>query len=202
MVVDQVWPATSGEGPTPADPAALARRAGPGAIAAPIALLQATALPPGGRLGNVSLPGDLFSTASGGAVALATPDLLAALGLDGALAQEDRALVLDDRMLADDGTVHLVGTNVSEPVGRKGTGLHLDAIDVLPGQVWAGVPAVLLPRAAVTAIDLGDGLDGQIVSKGQPLFKVTPDERVVDVDAKAVAKAKREKTDGLLARVS
>jgi len=43
--------------------------------------------------------------------------------------------------------------------------------------------------------------DGQIVSKGQPLFKVTPDERVVDVDHKAVAKAKREKTDGLLARV-
>ena len=164
VLVDQVWPATAREGPAPADPADLARRAGPGAIAAPIALLQATALPPGGRLGNVSLPGDLFSTASGGAVALATPDLLAALGLDGALAQEDRALVLDDRMLADDGTVHLVGTNVSEPVGRKGTGLHLDAIDVLPGQVWAGVPAVLLPRAAVTAIDLGDGLDGQIVS--------------------------------------
>ena len=43
--------------------------------------------------------------------------------------------------------------------------------------------------------------DGQIVGKGQPLFKVTPDERVVDVDQKAVAKAKREKTDALLARV-
>ena len=42
---------------------------------------------------------------------------------------------------------------------------------------------------------------GTIVHKGQSLFKVTPDERVVDVDQKAVAKAKREKTDALLARV-
>jgi hypothetical protein len=164
VVVDQAWPAAAVEGPTPADPVALARRAGPGAIAAPIALLQATALPPGGRSGNVSLPGELFSTASGGAVALATPELIAALGLNGALAQEDRALVLDDRLLAEDGTVHLVGTNFSEPVGRKRTGLHLRAIDVVPDRVWTGVPAVLLPRAAVTAIDLGDGLDGQIVS--------------------------------------
>jgi biotin carboxyl carrier protein len=41
--------------------------------------------------------------------------------------------------------------------------------------------------------------DGQIVSKGQPLFKITPDERVVDVDEEAVAAAPRAKTDELMA---
>jgi biotin carboxyl carrier protein len=33
--------------------------------------------------------------------------------------------------------------------------------------------------------------DGTIVSKGQPLFKVTPDEVFVEVDANAVEKEKR-----------
>jgi len=38
------------------------------------------------------------------------------------------------------------------------------------------------------------GGDGTIVQKGQPLFKITPDERFVEVDPKAVEKAKRECT--------
>jgi acetyl/propionyl-CoA carboxylase alpha subunit len=36
--------------------------------------------------------------------------------------------------------------------------------------------------------------DGSIVQKGQPLFKVTPDEKFVEVDPKAIEKEKRERT--------
>ena len=38
------------------------------------------------------------------------------------------------------------------------------------------------------------GADGSIVQKGQPLFKVTPDERFVETDPKEIEKEKREKT--------
>jgi acetyl/propionyl-CoA carboxylase alpha subunit len=38
------------------------------------------------------------------------------------------------------------------------------------------------------------GADGSIVQKGQPLFKVTPDEKFVDVDPEEINRAKREKT--------
>ncbi len=36
--------------------------------------------------------------------------------------------------------------------------------------------------------------DGSIVQKGQPLFKITPDEKFVEVDPKAIEKERREKT--------
>ncbi len=36
--------------------------------------------------------------------------------------------------------------------------------------------------------------DGSIVQKGQPLFKITPDEKFIEVDPKALEKEKREKT--------
>ncbi|PLX83191.1 MAG: biotin carboxylase [Desulfuromonas sp.] len=39
-----------------------------------------------------------------------------------------------------------------------------------------------------------EGGDGVIVQKGQPLFKVTPDEKFVDVDPKAIEKEKRGRT--------
>jgi acetyl/propionyl-CoA carboxylase alpha subunit len=39
-----------------------------------------------------------------------------------------------------------------------------------------------------------EGGDGVIVSKGQPLFKITPDERFVEVDPKAVERERRGKT--------
>lgn len=38
------------------------------------------------------------------------------------------------------------------------------------------------------------GADGSIVQKGQPLFKVTPDEKFVETDPKAMETEKREKT--------
>lgn len=39
-----------------------------------------------------------------------------------------------------------------------------------------------------------EGGDGTIVQKGQPLFKITPDEKFIEVDQKAVEKEKRERT--------
>jgi biotin carboxyl carrier protein len=46
-----------------------------------------------------------------------------------------------------------------------------------------------------------EGGDGTIVQKGQPLFKITPDEKFVEVDLKAVEKEKRERTSGYLKAV-
>jgi pyruvate/2-oxoglutarate dehydrogenase complex dihydrolipoamide acyltransferase (E2) component len=46
-----------------------------------------------------------------------------------------------------------------------------------------------------------EGGDGTIVQKGQPLFKITPDEKFIEVDLKAVEKEKRERTSGYLKAV-
>ncbi len=46
-----------------------------------------------------------------------------------------------------------------------------------------------------------EGGDGTIVQKGQPLFKITPDEKFVEVDLKVVEKEKRERTSGYLKAV-
>lgn len=43
--------------------------------------------------------------------------------------------------------------------------------------------------------------DGSIVQKGQPLFKITPDEKFVEVDPKVVEKEKRERTTEYLKAV-
>jgi acetyl/propionyl-CoA carboxylase alpha subunit len=43
--------------------------------------------------------------------------------------------------------------------------------------------------------------DGSIVQKGQPLFKITPDEKFVEVDPKAIEKEKRERTGEYLKAV-
>jgi biotin carboxyl carrier protein len=43
--------------------------------------------------------------------------------------------------------------------------------------------------------------DGSIVQKGQPLFKITPDEIFVEVDPKAIEKEKREQTADYLKAV-
>ena len=44
-----------------------------------------------------------------------------------------------------------------------------------------------------------EGGDGVIVSKGQPLFKVTPDEKFVETDPKAIERERRETTADYLA---
>jgi acetyl/propionyl-CoA carboxylase alpha subunit len=46
-----------------------------------------------------------------------------------------------------------------------------------------------------------DGGDGTIVQKGQPLFKITPDERFVEVDPKLLEREKRERTTEYLKAV-
>lgn len=46
-----------------------------------------------------------------------------------------------------------------------------------------------------------EGGDGTIVQKGQPLFKITPDEKFIEVDQKAVEKEKRERTSEYLKAV-
>ena len=46
-----------------------------------------------------------------------------------------------------------------------------------------------------------EGADGSIVQKGQPLFKITPDEKFVEVDIKALEKEKRDKTSVYLKAV-
>jgi len=53
-----------------------------------------------------------------------------------------------------------------------------------------------IPAPFAGTIDkiLIDGSDGVIVQKGQPLFKVTPDEKFVEVDPQVLEKERRERT--------
>jgi biotin carboxyl carrier protein len=46
-----------------------------------------------------------------------------------------------------------------------------------------------------------EGGDGTIVSKGQPLFKVTPDEKFVETDPKEIEKEQRARTSEYLQAV-
>ncbi len=46
-----------------------------------------------------------------------------------------------------------------------------------------------------------DGTEGIIVQKGQPIFKVTPDEKFVEVDAKEIEKERRNRTADYLKAV-
>ncbi|HEY6872258.1 MAG TPA: biotin/lipoyl-containing protein [Geobacteraceae bacterium] len=48
---------------------------------------------------------------------------------------------------------------------------------------------------------LVEGGDGTIVQKGQPLFKITPDEKFVEVDPKEIEREKRERTGEYLKAV-
>ncbi|PLX78754.1 MAG: biotin carboxylase, partial [Desulfuromonas sp.] len=54
------------------------------------------------------------------------------------------------------------------------------------------------PFAGTVDKILIDGTDGVIVQKGQPIFKVTPDEKFVEVDPKQIEKQKRETTSSYL----
>ncbi len=45
------------------------------------------------------------------------------------------------------------------------------------------------------------GGDGTIVQKGQPLFRITPDERLVDVDPEEAERERRTRTSRLVAAV-
>ncbi|PNU19138.1 biotin carboxylase [Geothermobacter hydrogeniphilus] len=57
------------------------------------------------------------------------------------------------------------------------------------------------PFAGTVDKILIEGGDGVIVQKGQPIFKVTPDEKFVEVDPKEIAREKRAQTAEYLAAV-
>jgi biotin carboxyl carrier protein len=57
------------------------------------------------------------------------------------------------------------------------------------------------PFAGTVDKVLIDGTDGIIVQKGQPIFKVTPDEKFVEIDPAAVEKERRERTGQYLQAV-
>ena len=61
-----------------------------------------------------------------------------------------------------------------------------------------------VPATFAGTIDkiLIEGDEGVIVSKGQPLFKITPDEKVVDVDPAEEAAKRKAATDAYLARLA
>jgi biotin carboxyl carrier protein len=53
---------------------------------------------------------------------------------------------------------------------------------------------VLAPFSGTADKVLIEGTEGVIVSKGQPIFKVTPDEKFVEVNAREIEKEKRART--------
>ncbi len=60
---------------------------------------------------------------------------------------------------------------------------------------------VLAPFSGTIDKILMTGADGTIVSKGQPLFKVTPDEKFVEVDHKELEREQRSRTGEYLQAV-
>lgn len=74
-------------------------------------------------------------------------------------------------------------------------GMHFDAGQPLYIiEVMKMFNKVYAPFAGTIDKILMSGADGTIVSKGQPLFKVTPDEKFVEVDVNQVEKEKRALT--------
>lgn len=57
---------------------------------------------------------------------------------------------------------------------------------------------IVAPFACTIDKVLLENVDGSIVKQGQPLFKVTPDEKVVDVDPAEIAERRHTRTDALL----
>jgi hypothetical protein len=82
-------------------------------------------------------------------VAVATPKLLAVLGIDPGLARGRSAVVLDARVLRPDRTVRLDPFSVSAPSPATGADrpIALPAVLARRGSLPAGLPAVLLPPA-------------------------------------------------------
>ena len=79
-------------------------------------------------------------------------------------------------------------------------GAHFDAGDPLYIiEVMKMFNKVYAPFAGTVDAILVD-TDGSIVSKGQPLFKITPDEQVLEVDPAEREAAVRAQTDAYLAR--
>jgi acetyl/propionyl-CoA carboxylase alpha subunit len=107
----------------------------------------------------------------------------------------------DDEIVAETGGMFYAqespGSPVLAPVGQhfeKG-----DPLYVL--EVMKMFNKVLAPFAGTIDEVCVSGGEGMIVSKGQTLFKVTPDEKSVVEDPRVVAARVRESTDAILARI-
>ncbi|WP_426571745.1 hypothetical protein [Aquihabitans sp. McL0605] len=147
VVVDRAATRVFGTGASPEPPSTrLADVVPAGSTTAEVVPLSVEMAPPGGPFGDVAQgTGGLFDD-PGGSVALATPQLLHALGLDPALASGDRALVLDRRVIDDQGRVRLIAPD-EDLIGSRAAGPQAlrSATVVVPGAAWTALPQVLLP---------------------------------------------------------
>ena len=81
-------------------------------------------------------------------------------------------------------------------------GMHFDKgqplfiLEVM--KMFNKIPAPFAGTIDKILIDTGDAT---IVSKGQPIFKITPDEKFVEVDPKELERKKREATTAALKTV-
>jgi biotin carboxyl carrier protein len=81
------------------------------------------------------------------------------------------------------------------------TGDHFEAGDPLYiVEVMKMFNKVYAPFAGTVDQVLVEG-DGVIISKGQPIFKITPDEKIVVESPEAIAARRRSATDQFLAQI-
>ena len=156
----RAWEADADVGPATAehpgkDVASSARAAAPAARVAEIRRLAYQ--PRSGRAvyGDITRSdGDDWPLDRAARVAVATPELLAALDIDPTLATSRWALVLDRRTLRGDGTVRLaeIPADISAQMGADESGWPvrtLPARTLETGGVPTALPAVLVPRTLV-----------------------------------------------------
>ncbi len=131
--------------------------------------------------GDITREGGSAAAGSVVPVAVATPQLLAALGLDPALARSERATVLDPRALRNDGTVRVAEVPVGPEDDRidrptRDFPAHLARTSRLP----VGLPAVLVPAALVPDLKV-DETNAAVIS-----FPGRPTDRQVETLRKAL----------------
>lgn len=164
-------------GPSGETPEPLEGSIPPGTQVAAVQTLDAEAVAAGGALGNTSRSVDGPFGEDWGSVALATPELLAALGLDPRLAGGDRAVVLDRRVLLPDDRVRIVTANNPDAIGENGLalgrGVTRPAVALTDDAAWVGLPSVLLPQQVY------DDLPASIRRPRPGDFEIEPFDRVV-----------------------
>lgn len=144
----------------------------PEAAVAEIRLMELGARPGRSVYGEVG-PGSLALLADADAtreVAVATPELLAALGLSAGLSRGTRAIVLDERYLRPDDTVLIFSFGSVGPHTAEDRRYSYPTFSAHPGQLTAGVPGVLLPPGALPA---GAGAAGDQDHDGEAENRIT-----------------------------
>lgn len=175
LVVDQSFArsygaGSSGTGPSGRSPTDVGSVVPTGTEVAVVRTVPVDALAAGGVLGDASGRTESLFGDPSSAVAIATPELLSALGLDPALAEGPRALVLDRRMIGPGGRVRLVAGDSPATIGGGPAqpGVLRRASAVNTGAAWVGLPPVLLPQdvyddlpASVRTPDVDDAAVGR-----------------------------------------